>query len=162
MSIDAKQSRAARELLGWTQAQLAAAATIHVSLVKNFECEYRVGTAANLAAIQRAFKNVGVIFENGRNFLGVKAKRGRRMSNGMLLDARRSRAARQLLGWTQEQLAETASIRLGAVRSFESEQQEPLEAKFLAISRAFEAAAIVFEHDREFVGLKLKLRQGTK
>jgi transcriptional regulator with XRE-family HTH domain len=162
MSISARQSRAARELLGWTQPQLAEAAILHLSLVKNFECEYRVATAATLAAILRAFENAGVVFENGGRFLGVKAKGRRGMGSGSLVDGRRSRAARELLGWTQEQLAESASLRLGTIRSFEGEQRELAEAKLLAISCAFKKAAIVFENDRELVGLRLRVRKRIK
>lgn len=162
MSISASQSRAARELLGWTQPQLAAAASIHLSLVKNFECEYRKNRAANLLAIQRAFKRAGIIFVSGRSYLGVKVKCRRGTGCGIPVDARQSRAARELLGWSQAQLAESASIRFGTVRSFESEERELTEAKISAMHRAFEGAGIVFEKVGEFVGLKFKIPQKNK
>jgi transcriptional regulator with XRE-family HTH domain len=159
MTIDPIQSRAARELLGWTQARLAEAAAIHLSLVKNFECEYRENTAANRLVIRHAFEQAGVIFESSRNFVGAKAKLRRAAGYGMPVDAKQSRAARELLGWTQAQLAEAASIRLGSVRSFEGGQCETTEAKLLAISTAFEEAGIVFESDGELVGVKVKRRR---
>lgn len=65
--ILAAQLRAARALIGWTQADLAAAAGVSTVSVKNIEkgtTEPRVGT---LSAMTRALEEAGVIFlpENG-------------------------------------------------------------------------------------------------
>ena len=74
MSITPQESRAAGGLLDWTQTQLAQAALVGLSTVRNFERERRETTAANLAAIHGAFERAGVIFESDGKFAGVKMK----------------------------------------------------------------------------------------
>lgn len=76
MSVLPRQSRAARELLGWTQADLAEAATLGLATVKNFESERRETTAANLKAIQRALEEAGVelIPAKGGKGVGVRLR----------------------------------------------------------------------------------------
>lgn len=54
-----EQSRAARGWLGWTQAQLAEAARVGLSTVKDFESGKRVPIANNLDAIRRALQEGG-------------------------------------------------------------------------------------------------------
>ncbi|WP_445216206.1 helix-turn-helix domain-containing protein [Bradyrhizobium sp. Pa8] len=78
MSILPQQSRAARGLLNWTQADLAAAATLGVATVKNFESERRETTAANLKAIQRALEDAGIelIPAKGGKGVGVRLREG--------------------------------------------------------------------------------------
>ncbi|WP_340672504.1 helix-turn-helix transcriptional regulator [Bradyrhizobium ottawaense] len=78
MSILPRQSRAARELLGWTQADLAGAATLGLATIKNFESERRETTLANLKAIQRALEEAGVelIPARGGKGVGVRLKDG--------------------------------------------------------------------------------------
>ena len=74
LTITPQESRAARGLLNWNQTQLAQASLIGLSTVRNFEGELRETTAANLAAILRAFEAAGVIFENDGKHVGVKLK----------------------------------------------------------------------------------------
>ena len=74
MSITPQESRAARGLLEWNQTQLAQAALLGLSTVRNFEAELRDTTAANLAAIRGAFEKAGVIFESDGKYVGVKLK----------------------------------------------------------------------------------------
>lgn len=66
-----KQSRAARALLGWTQARLATAAAVGLSTVKNYEGELRDTKPANLDSIHRALENAGVEFIPAKNGKGV-------------------------------------------------------------------------------------------
>ena len=54
------QSRAARGLLDWSQEQLAAAAHVGLSTIRDFERGKRVPTHNNLRAVQLAFDAVGV------------------------------------------------------------------------------------------------------
>ena len=72
------QSRAARALLNWSQLQLAEAATVSVSTIRDFETGKRVPIANNLAALQTALEAAGVIFvaENGEG-PGVRLKKER-------------------------------------------------------------------------------------
>jgi transcriptional regulator with XRE-family HTH domain len=56
------QIRAARGLLGWTQAQLAKEAGLSEVAVKNLERGRSDPRASTLAAIQEAFSRAGVVF----------------------------------------------------------------------------------------------------
>ncbi|WP_108513331.1 helix-turn-helix domain-containing protein [Bradyrhizobium algeriense] len=71
MSILPQQSRGARGLLDWTQADLAEAATLGLSTIKNFESNRRETTAANLNAIRSALEGAGAEFIPARNGKGV-------------------------------------------------------------------------------------------
>jgi hypothetical protein len=78
MSILPTQSRAARGLLDWTQTDLAKAATLGLSTVKNFEGSIRDTTPANLLAIIRALEAAGIEFipaKNGKG-IGVRLREG--------------------------------------------------------------------------------------
>jgi len=65
--ISARQCRAARGLLGWSQDQLAEAAHVARATIANFETGKSQPVANNLAAIRSAFEGAGVVFipENG-------------------------------------------------------------------------------------------------
>ena len=71
VAILPRQSRGARGLLDWTQADLAKAAMLGLSTVKNFESERRETTPANLNAIRRALEDAGIEFIPARNGKGV-------------------------------------------------------------------------------------------
>lgn len=62
-----EQSRAARGLLNWTQAELAERADVGLSTVKDFESGKRAPLPHNLEAMAHALTSAGVIFiaENG-------------------------------------------------------------------------------------------------
>ena len=62
-----------------------------------------------------------------------------------MVTSRQSRAARALLGWTQETLADNARISLTALKRLESENSlNVYEATRDQVRRTFEAAGIVF------------------
>jgi len=71
-----EQSRAARALIDWSQAQLASAANLGESTVRDFEKGRRVPTVNNLAAIRAALEAAGVEFipPNGSG-AGVRLKK---------------------------------------------------------------------------------------
>jgi len=59
------QSRAARGLLDWSQAELAARSNLSESTIRDFEKGRRVPSINNLAAIRRALEVAGVQFIDG-------------------------------------------------------------------------------------------------
>src|ERR1700712_3815421 len=65
-----QQSRGARGLLDWTHADLAGAATLGLSTIKNFESDRRETTKANLKAMRRALEEAGI------EFIPAKAGKG--------------------------------------------------------------------------------------
>jgi transcriptional regulator with XRE-family HTH domain len=65
VTISPAQCRAARTLLSWSVAKLAAAATVSESMIDDFELERRALDTATREAIQRAFEEVGVAFLPG-------------------------------------------------------------------------------------------------
>jgi hypothetical protein len=73
-SISSQQSRAARGLLDWKLADLAAASGLGLSTIKHFEVSVRRTTQANLITIRNAFEQVGIIFESDGKSVGVKLK----------------------------------------------------------------------------------------
>jgi transcriptional regulator with XRE-family HTH domain len=71
VELSAAQSRAARALLNWSQAELAKAASIAQQTVVDFERGARTPYQKNLTAMRRALETAGVEFFNDT---GVKLK----------------------------------------------------------------------------------------
>ena len=71
------QSRAARGLLRWTQADLASAAGVSQLTVRNFEAEKTSPTRATLDVIRRAFEKAGVEFNADGRGVRLKPERPR-------------------------------------------------------------------------------------
>jgi len=59
------QCRAARAFLEWSQSDLADAAYLSLSTVRDFETGRREPTRNNLLAIKIAFEEAGIAFTNG-------------------------------------------------------------------------------------------------
>jgi len=59
------QSRAARGLLDWSQAELAARSNLSESTIRDFEKGRRIPSINNLAAVRRALEAAGVEFIDG-------------------------------------------------------------------------------------------------
>lgn len=73
-----------------------------------------------------------------------------------MITARQSRAARALLGWTQETLADKARVSLTALKRLESTSRlEVYESTRDDVRRAFERAGIVFMRSDQSVGVML-------
>ncbi|PZU69292.1 helix-turn-helix transcriptional regulator [Sphingobium sp.] len=73
-----------------------------------------------------------------------------------MITARQSRAARALLGWTQETLADKARVSLTALKRLESDSGlEVYESTRDQVRRAFEANGIVLLNSGQGVGVML-------
>jgi len=73
-----------------------------------------------------------------------------------MITARQSRAARALLGWTQETLADKARVSLTALKRLESENGlDVFESTRDEVRRAFERGGIVLLNSDQGVGVML-------
>jgi transcriptional regulator with XRE-family HTH domain len=54
------------------------------------------------------------------------------------MDYKQSRAARGLLGWSQQKLADAANVSLATIQLFETNKRQPIPNNLTAIRRAFE------------------------
>ena len=70
MLVTPPQLRAARALLGWSQEQMAQAAGVGLSTIRDYENERRAGAMDSLKAICRALENQGVVFLPSRDDYG--------------------------------------------------------------------------------------------
>ena len=75
-----------------------------------------------------------------------------------MISPNQCKAARALLGWTQEKLASAAGIGISTVREFELGQRKPIARNRQAILDAFSAAGIEFI-DENGGGPGLRLRR---
>ncbi|MFZ3325186.1 MAG: helix-turn-helix transcriptional regulator [Methylocella sp.] len=66
-----EQCRAARGWLGWSQNELAGAAHVSHSTVKDFEGGRRVPIVNNLAAMKSALEVQGIVFVDGGGTYGI-------------------------------------------------------------------------------------------
>jgi transcriptional regulator with XRE-family HTH domain len=60
------------------------------------------------------------------------------------MNYKQSRAARGLLGWTQQRLADAASVSLATIQFFETNKRAPIPNNLVAIRRALEGAGVEF------------------
>jgi transcriptional regulator with XRE-family HTH domain len=73
-----------------------------------------------------------------------------------MITARQSRAARALLGWTQETLADKARISLTALKRLESESGlRVFESTCDQVRRAFESNGVIFLNSDQGIGVLL-------
>ena len=79
----------------------------------------------------------------------------------MSITAAQCRAARGLLGWTQQALADRARVGTVAINQLENETSQPRRATLDVIRHAFEAAGVDFiDENGGGVGLRLRKRSG--
>ena len=75
-----------------------------------------------------------------------------------MITAHQTRAARALLGWTQETLADRAAVSLTALKRMESVNGERVyESTADRVRRALEAAGIVFINSDRQIGVMLNV-----
>jgi len=68
-----------------------------------------------------------------------------------MMTPEQSRAARGLLDWSQQELADAANLGLSTVRDFEKGRREPLLASLEAMQGALRAAGVVFLAEGETI-----------
>ena len=79
----------------------------------------------------------------------------------MTISASQCRAARGLLGWTQQLLADRAGVGTVAINQLENEQSQPRRATLDVIRRAFESAGVDFI-DENGGGAGVRLRKPSR
>ena len=75
------------------------------------------------------------------------------------MNYKQSRAARGLLGWSQQNLADAASVSLATVQFFETNKREPIHNNLTAIRRALEDAGVEFLPAKNGKGAGVRLRE---
>jgi hypothetical protein len=79
----------------------------------------------------------------------------------LMITPSQCRAARGLLKWSQQQLADAARIGIVTVRQFENEQAEPRSATLQVVETALRDAGVIFiESNGNGPGVRLRDRQG--
>ena len=80
-----------------------------------------------------------------------------------MITARQSRAARALLGWTQQELADKALVSLTALKRLESEKDlRVYESTEDQVRRVFEDAGITFLHSDKGEGVLIDVSKAKK
>lgn len=81
----------------------------------------------------------------------------------IMITARQSRAARALLGWTQQELADKALVSLTALKRLESEKDlRVYESTEDQVRRVFENAGITFLHSDKGEGVLIDVTKAKK
>jgi transcriptional regulator with XRE-family HTH domain len=75
------------------------------------------------------------------------------------MNYKQSRAARGLLGWSQQALADAANVSLATIQLFETNKREPIPNNLTAIRRALEDAGVEFLPARNGKGVGVRLLQ---
>ena len=129
--ITIEQIRAARGLLGWSQSELASRAGLSVPTVKRLEGGFgpKVSDAA-CAKLRKAIEAAGIKFidehSGGTGVLKVSnSTAGKSTQKVRKVSIRQIKAARALLGWSQEQLAAAANMSIPTIKRLEA-QDGPL------------------------------------
>lgn len=162
MLITVEQCRAARGLSGLSQSELADSAHIGRATLSEFERGDRVPTYNNLQAIRAALEAEGIAFipANGGG-LGVRLlSAGKNDPIGKsVLSRSLCRAARGIVGLSQEELAVAASFGRSIVTDFERGARVPSSSNLDVLRKALEAAGVSFiEADGE-AGPGVRLRE---
>lgn len=80
-----------------------------------------------------------------------------------MVSSRQIRAARALLGWSQQDLADKAVLSLNAVKRLENGQVDPRLSTVLAVRKALEGAGVefLFPGREKGEGVRMIVQAGT-
>jgi transcriptional regulator with XRE-family HTH domain len=79
-----------------------------------------------------------------------------------MMTSAQCRAARGLLDWSQQQLADAARVGVVTVRQFEASASQPRSATLDVLRRAIEAAGVIFvEENGEGPGVRLRKKPAS-
>lgn len=78
---------------------------------------------------------------------------------GIMITARQIRAARTLLGWTQQELADKAVVSLNAVARLEAGKVDSRISTVSAVQKALEKGGVLFLSANPELGEGVRLRQ---
>lgn len=81
-------------------------------------------------------------------------------SHDIMISSRQIRAARALLGWSQQELADRAILSLNAVKRLETGYGDPRMSTVMAVKGALEAAGVEFQPATGGQGEGVRLRGG--
>jgi transcriptional regulator with XRE-family HTH domain len=143
MTITAAQLKTARQLLGWSQDDVAAAC----------------GAARPVS--DTAIDQLRLALEAGGAIFMVGSKSGVELATeaAMTVTGAQVKAARDLLGWSQIKLTLASGIDGGAIRRFETGKRLPPRAVGLTLSRTLKSAGVIFTAENGD-GPGVKLRKG--
>jgi len=83
--------------------------------------------------------------------------------NELLISAEQCRGARGMLGWSQDQLADAASLSRATIADFERGERTPTMNNLVALRAAFEAAGLEFiPENGGGAGLRFRQRGGER
>ena len=82
----------------------------------------------------------------------------RRMAEHTMLTPAQLRAARALVGWTREDLAEQSGVFANTIRNFEQGVSDPKQGTILKWRRALEAVGVEFQDEDQTKGAGVRLR----
>ncbi len=85
----------------------------------------------------------------------IRTKRARMMPAQL-------RAARALLNWTQEHLAQEAKVSLNTIKSFEAGDTDPRQSTIIALKRTLSVAGVEFLEGTRDHGPGVRLREPQK
>lgn len=147
MSISPAQCRAARGLLNLSRSEVAQAAHITGETIGRFERDEGEPSYNNLRAIRTVLEAAGIVFipaNGGGPGVRLRARRNGDDQRELSISPDLCRAARNLLGFSQFDLAEAAGIGRSTVADFERGAHMPTAENLLAIRIALESAGVAF------------------
>jgi transcriptional regulator with XRE-family HTH domain len=146
-TFSSAQCRAARGLLDISQSEVARSANITAGTIGGFERDERVPGLNNLLAIRAALEAAGIVFvpaNGGGPGVRLRATRQGDELSKTMFSPDLSRAARNLLNLSQDDLADAAGIARSTVAEFERGARVPLPDNLTAIRVALESAGVAF------------------